>query len=210
MQLSGDGASSYHKSLPRLPSADEAYESISPAATPKAGLISLEPTASPNLSPHLREESHSTISTIRPSPSVRTDSANSDFEGSIKTVDTVDSVSLLDSMRQTFQRTEQALYSQLLQTPVSTLNDVRRSFYSAAVGASKRLSAWEIKHLPKESRATFANKRQTIQEPQWWHHGFHAIPGGKVVVQEEDWGSIIAFTLRLVCRPIDCDLIGLS
>ncbi|KAF8497738.1 hypothetical protein F5888DRAFT_1803202 [Russula emetica] len=37
--------------------------------------------------------------------------------------------------------------------------------------------------------------REAIQEPHWWHSGFHAVPGGNVIVQEEDWGSIIAFTL---------------
>ncbi|KAF8497755.1 hypothetical protein F5888DRAFT_1694551 [Russula emetica] len=31
--------------------------------------------------------------------------------------------------------------------------------------------------------------------PHWWHSGFHAVPGGNVIVQQEDWDSIIAFTL---------------
>ena len=33
-------------------------------------------------------------------------------------------------------------------------------------------------------------------EPGWWKPGCHAIPGGKVVVREAEWGSVIAFTLR--------------
>lgn len=32
-------------------------------------------------------------------------------------------------------------------------------------------------------------------EPEWWNSGCHAVPGGNVIVREDDWGSIIAFTL---------------
>ncbi len=113
-------------------------------------------------------------------------------------------------MRFTFQRVEQALYSQLRDTPNSTLNNVRREFHSAARGAGKRLAAWEVKHVVKDTRPRLVADREAIQEPRWWHSGFHAVPGGNVIVQEEDWGSIIAFTLRYVTlcvsvvRKLDC------
>jgi 1-phosphatidylinositol-3-phosphate 5-kinase len=57
-----------------------------------------------------------------------------------------------------------------------------------------------------------ADGEAAIQEPHWWHSGFPAVPGGNVIVQEEDRGSIIAFTLRYVTamfcarrrlRPVD-------
>lgn len=35
-------------------------------------------------------------------------------------------------------------------------------------------------------------------EPEWWQRGYHAVPGANVIVKEDDWGSIIAFTLRYV------------
>ena len=65
--------------------------------------------------------------------------------------------------------------------------------------ASQCLAVWETKHVSKEARLRLAADRKAIQEPHWWHSGFfHAVPGGDVIVQEEDWGSIIAFTLRWV------------
>jgi len=104
-------------------------------------------------------------------------------------------------MRFTFQRVEQALYSQLRDTPHTALNNVRRKFHSAAQGASRRLAAWEAKHVSKDARPRLAADREAIQGPKWWHSGYHAVPGGNVIVQEEDWGSIIAFTLRCVPSP---------
>ena len=50
--------------------------------------------------------------------------------------------------------------------------------------------------MSKDARPRLAADRGAVQEPHWWHSRFHAVPGGNVIVQEEDWGSIIAFTLR--------------
>ncbi|THH14287.1 hypothetical protein EW146_g6020, partial [Bondarzewia mesenterica] len=196
VHLSGDDASSYHKSLPRLPSADEAYESSSLAATPKVGAISLasEPSTI-STSTHDTEASSASTVTLRLPQPERGNSRESYSDASILTADGTDPIQLLTNMRHTFQRTEQMLYAQLSQTPVSTLNDTRRSFYSAAQGASKRLSAWEKKHLSKAARAQFAADRQAFAEPEWWNSGCHAVPGSDIIVREEDWGSIIAFTL---------------
>jgi hypothetical protein len=119
-------------------------------------------------------------------------------------------------MRHTFQRTEQTLYAQLSRTPVSSLNDVRRSFLSAARGASRRLGAWQGKHLRSVSGGLGVEKL-SLNEPEWWDKNCHAVPGSNVIVREDDWGSIIAFTLRylptflLLCSTvISCfQLIGL-
>jgi 1-phosphatidylinositol-3-phosphate 5-kinase len=105
----------------------------------------------------------------------------------------LDSTQLLSNMRHAFQRAEQDLYTQLARTPITSLNDVRRSFHSAAKGARKRLIAWQDKHLAK-SKARVS--KFVVDEPEWWRKGCHAIPGGNVIVREDDWGSIIAFTIK--------------
>ena len=138
------------------------------------------------------------MATIRPTHSVSDPSLET--TGSFDDFGETSPPHLLTKMRFTFQRAEQALYSQLRDTPNSALNDVRREFHSAAQGTNRRLAAWEAKHVSKEARPRLAADREAVQEPHWWHPGFHAVPGGNVIVQEEDWGSIIAFTLRYV-RP---------
>ncbi|KAJ7440325.1 hypothetical protein B0H11DRAFT_2292992 [Mycena galericulata] len=114
--------------------------------------------------------------------------------------DPPDSLALLSRMRETFQTTEQALYAQLLSTPVSALNDVRRAFLLAGRAAEKRLRAWQAKHL----RGIGGRRRKGkappglelhAPEPEWWGKGCHATPGGNVIIREDDWGSIIAFTM---------------
>jgi 1-phosphatidylinositol-3-phosphate 5-kinase len=81
-------------------------------------------------------------------------------------------------MRFAFQRA----YSQLRDMPNSALNNVRREFHSAACGASKRLDAWEAKHVSKDARLRLSADREAIQELHWWHSGFHAVPLGNVIV----------------------------
>lgn len=117
-----------------------------------------------------------------------------------------DPYKLLSAMRRTIQGTERKLYTQLAQTPVRNLNDVRRSFVAAAQGTSKRLVAWQRKHVPETLKGYSEKARGVIdcvvgglslksKEPEWWKKGCHAVPGGNVIVRENDWGSIIAFTL---------------
>jgi len=74
-------------------------------------------------------------------------------------------------------------------------------------GTSKRLAAWEANHVSIERmrvRVLWPD-REAIQEPRWWHSGFHAVPGGNVVVQEEDWGNIAAL---LSGRSLLCSIPG--
>ena len=113
------------------------------------------------------------------------------------TSDDVDSLQLLAGLRHKFQQTEQELYAELAHTSEKNLNDVRRSFVTAARGATKRLAAWEKKHS-SEAHAGTSAEGFVVPEPEWWKDGCHAVPGGNVIVREDDWGSIIAFTLRWV------------
>lgn len=99
------------------------------------------------------------------------------------------SLGLLSTLRQGFIATEQALYTSLNSTPSTSINDARRLFYSAAKAASNRLSAWEKKHVPT------LGAHIHYQEPEWWSPGHHALPGGSIIVKEDEWASIIAFTL---------------
>ena len=201
---------SHYKRLPRLPSADDAYGTFDEGGlvTPKLQTPKIPdppsaphtPLASTNDSDFLglpfpfksfRSRSAENVS------SRQLDSTSSTLSTGSNTTNSSDQdcLQLLTSMRHTFQRTEQDLYAELSRTPVSKLNDIRRSFQSAAKGATKRLSAWENKHAAGGS-SPVAKLADT--EPEWWQNGCHAVPGGNVIVRENDWGSIIAFTLRLV------------
>lgn len=106
-----------------------------------------------------------------------------------------DSLRRLTALRHHFQGSERSLYMLLSQTPISSLNDVRASFYSAAHGASRRLQAWQTKHVPKPPKGSPAVPTLNIREPVWWNKSCHAVPGSNVIVRDDDWGSIIAFTL---------------
>ncbi|KAH8985256.1 hypothetical protein EDB86DRAFT_3105782 [Lactarius hatsudake] len=184
------GDPSYRKSLPRLPSTDDAWETPSEERlTPKGLPVSLPPTPTHSAQPSL--SSLATITPTRPGSDPSSDAAvPSDDPIAMESP-----IHLLMNMRFAFHRAEQALYLQLRDTPNATLNNTRREFHSTAHGASRRLAAWEAKHMSKEARQRLAADREAIQKPQWWHSGYHAVPGGNVIVQEEDWGSIIAFTL---------------
>ena len=106
---------------------------------------------------------------------------------------------LLTGLRHSFQKQEQNLYAELSRTPTASLNNVRRSFIATARGASRRLSAWEAKHCTGHSKqGRRALGTLSLDEPEWWQRGCHAVPGANVIVKEDDWGSIIAFTLRYV------------
>ncbi|KAH7102446.1 hypothetical protein BKA62DRAFT_742949 [Auriculariales sp. MPI-PUGE-AT-0066] len=95
-----------------------------------------------------------------------------------------DGATLKTLLAAVIRETEQELYSMLRSTPVSSLNDVRRAFSSSARGIIKRLAAWQAKHAPAAA-----------SEPDWWKSGCYAVPGGRVVVRDGEWGSIISCAL---------------
>lgn len=108
--------------------------------------------------------------------------------------DPEDSMRLLSNMRRTFQQSEQKLFAQLSQTSdASLINDVRRTFQTSGLATIKRLQAWQKKHL--SGRKVTDESWTKDAEPEWWGRGYHAVPGGNVIIKEDDWGSIIAFTL---------------
>lgn len=188
-------ASSNHKSLPRLPSSDDAYD-VFEGTVSLASMISLPVSPPANqdraeyFSGHTAEVSDvKTSSTIGQdqTPTVTT----TPDAPSIPPKD--DSASKLVALRLGLQRLEHSLYTQLANTPSSQLNDVRRSFVCAAKGTQKRLSAWQKKHLG--SKGSLAGNLVS-KEPEWWKKGSHAVPGANIIIREDDWGSIIAFTLR--------------
>ncbi|CAL1702515.1 unnamed protein product [Somion occarium] len=191
--------------LPRLPSSDDAFEPLDDAGavTPKAGSSRLpsHPPGTPR-TPKSTSTPKSSINTADSFPFPGTSSsvpsveeiptARSNTSSSSLTSSEVDSLQRLTNMRHAFQKTEQNLYAELWRTPGSCLNNIRRSFQSAGQGATKRLSAWEAKHA---ANLTSRVAIPTDVEPDWWKSGYHAVPGGNVIVWEKDWGSIIAFTL---------------
>lgn len=202
--MTGDGLDAFRKSLPRLPSEDEAYEDTeSPTPFDKRTITGLPSVTSPQEQPS-REyfpitpapSSSSSTPTIKlvHSPLAGLDSSSCSTPSDKKESDPM---RLLSYLRHSFQRTEQTLYSELSHTPQASLNDVRRSFISSARGATKRLLAWQNKHLPAMVKAHVID-RLDLPEPEWWSKDCHAIPGGNILVREDDWGSIIAFTLGYV------------
>jgi len=103
-------------------------------------------------------------------------------------------VQLLQNLKEDFQREEHSLYSTLAKTPIECLNNVRHAFKTSAKGATKRMTAWEGKHCLKGTTVTSPYP----EDPAWWTSGNHAIPGSNILINESDWGSMIAFTLRYV------------
>ncbi|THH27587.1 hypothetical protein EUX98_g6604 [Antrodiella citrinella] len=213
-----ESTASYHKSLPRLPSAsiEDAYDFADDnddgVVTPK-GRLSTLPAHPPNtpLTPCTASgasmfpfPSGQGSSHLMMVPEVKHEGAESsgpraELESvpsslSIITITSSepDSLQLLSSLRHAFQRTEQGLYTELSHTPEACLNDVRRSFHTAAKGATRRLAAWQNKHTPSTHTSV---ELSAAVEPNWWSSGCHAVPGSNVIVRENDWGSIIAFTL---------------
>ncbi|KAI8977767.1 hypothetical protein BD414DRAFT_517021 [Trametes punicea] len=207
-QFLTDSPKSFHKSLPRLPSVDDAFDDddslptpighpqpppATPSTTPKAAVGSpgsypfLPITTTPRATDDPGQASASTLTLTAP-PSDRHTS----------TTDDGDSLRLLTGLRHKFQRAEQELYDELSQTPERNLNDVRRSFITAARGATRRLAAWEKKHGAHLPSGTSLGDAPITPEPEWWKSGCHAVPGGSIIVREDDWGSIIAFTLSSV------------
>ncbi|KAJ6515534.1 hypothetical protein C8R45DRAFT_1067124 [Mycena sanguinolenta] len=212
----------FRKALPRLPSVDDAYfddesseggeeedddDIESNATTPRTHkpahhLITGLPPSAPT-TPQIQR----TAQELFPSPPTATPPlvrASSDPPATSTPATflgpPVDSLELLASMRQHFHGAEQALYAQLAQTPVSVLNDVRRSFLMTAKGVERRLAAWQKKHLVLPGRGKSKRSRETqhkmeVPEPEWWGKGCHTAPGCNVIVREDDWGSIIAFTM---------------
>ncbi|EMD31168.1 hypothetical protein CERSUDRAFT_89288 [Gelatoporia subvermispora B] len=202
-----DPGSTYHKRLPRLPSEDDAYDvydgggTITPRAPP--GPLPTPSVKTPIVqSP--KSDSYFTygsdkLSTPRlaspaPPTPLSDPGVSSRSSGSSHSQD-ADSIYLLSSLRHAFQRTEQTLYTELSTTPVASLNDVRRSFITAAKGSMRRLLAWEAKHTSHFPKRQGDIGVPSVPEPEWWQSGCHAVPGGNVIVREDEWGSIIAFTL---------------
>jgi len=142
--------------------------------------------ASPTLSHPPSERSNSKLSTK---------SASSASTRSLPNIpQSEDMLQLLQNIREDFQREEHSLYSILAKTPDGCLNNVRHAFKTSAKGAIKRMTAWEAKHCAKGTKVTSPYP----EDPTWWINGNHAIPGSNILINEGDWGSMIAFTLKYV------------
>ncbi|KAJ7249724.1 hypothetical protein B0H12DRAFT_1121540 [Mycena haematopus] len=210
----------FRKALPRLPSVDDAYFDVDDESSEGGEEDEDDDNESNPTTPRILRPAHHLIPGLPPSapttpqiqhtaqelfPPPQLVRASSDPQASASTPTsklppTGDSLELLTSLRQHFHGAEQALYAQLAQTPVSVLNDVRRAFLVTAKGAERRLAAWQKKHLVLPGRGKSKRNREVQQkmempEPEWWGKGCHTAPGCNVIVREDDWGSIIAFSM---------------
>ncbi|KAF5391679.1 hypothetical protein D9757_002352 [Collybiopsis confluens] len=167
----------------------------------------LTPTPSRTLQPSTSASSFNSELSVPASLASSSTSSSASSVHSVNDGPPVDPLKLLSHLRQAFHRTEQTLYTQLSRTPSSSLNDVRRAFLSAARGAERRLVAWQTKHIGDKkkkskvkdgkSELTRLNPSETLRraEPEWWNKACHVVPDGNIIIREDDWGSIIAFTL---------------
>ncbi|CAK5273015.1 unnamed protein product [Mycena citricolor] len=202
--LMGSTLVGFRKALPRLPSVDDAYDDSASEAETEDELDALTPrTNKPYPITGLPPSAPTTPQISRAAQEYFPDSvpsfsrAASDpvpLPASALIAPGADPIEVLGTMRQTFHRTEQDLYSKLGTTPVSSLNDVRRTFLGAARGAEKRLMAWQTKHIPGRGKRKVQPKIQSV-EPEWWNRTCHVAPGCDVIIREDDWGSIIAFAM---------------
>ncbi|KAF5376402.1 hypothetical protein D9615_008619 [Tricholomella constricta] len=196
------------KALPRLPSTDDDYVDDDPPEPEEAHVTGLPhiPTTPPRPANPLPSD-NSIFETPPgapapppPTPAHQTSCTGIRQQSEEEQVQPQPQPSVrLSSLRQTFHRTEQSLYTQLSRTRGAALNDVRRSFVAAARGAEKRLCAWQKKHLidnkTSKDGGNESMKWTGAKEPEWWKTGCHALPGSNIIVREDDWGSVIAFTL---------------
>jgi len=171
------------KSLPSLPVDESDHEIPSPD---DAAPAILKRPASPPPSHPPSERSNSKLSAK---------SASSASTRSLPTIPhSEEMLRLLQNLREDFQREEHSLYSILAKTPNECLNDVRHAYKTSAKGAVKRMTAWEAKHCARGTKVTSPYP----EDPIWWTNGNHVIPGSNILINEGDWGSMIAFTLRYV------------
>ncbi|KAG7441741.1 uncharacterized protein BT62DRAFT_1079896 [Guyanagaster necrorhizus] len=130
------------------------------------------------------------------------------FSATPSIADDTETKKLIPDLRESFHRTEQALYAELVRTPVGRLNDVRRGFLKGARHALEETEWREkrdknlFKTLSKGSSRTAddggANKPGTGKitlDPSWWEQRSHVLAGSNVIVKEDDWGSVIAWCL---------------
>ncbi len=106
------------------------------------------------------------------------------------TISTSISTSSILGLRSLIRSAEHSLYFQLSESSTDSLNNVRRAFISSASDAQLRL----YNLLPPEDSRILDDLK--IQLPEWWQKGMYCPPDSGVVLRENDWGSLIAFTLR--------------
>ncbi|KAI3612695.1 1-phosphatidylinositol-3-phosphate 5-kinase [Moniliophthora roreri] len=189
----------------------ESTSSSTPKGTPKLKRPPLPTTTSSNSIVSKESLSSSSEASVSLSPS-----SSSQFSPKEKGSNPTQ---VLSDLRQTFHRMEQSLYDQLAETSSGSLNRVRRAFWVAAKSAERQLAAWQKKHLGlglkivglrpdgkgKEKETKESERENTrkdsnklsllVVEPEWWDKTSHVVPEGSTIIREDDWGSIIAFTL---------------
>lgn len=170
------------KTLPSLPDDESEHETPRDDTTPAIP----EKPASPTPSHPPTERSDSKLSA--------TSSSSTSTRSLPKIPHSEEMLQLLQNLREDFQREEHSLYSMLAKTPNELLNNVKHAFKTSAKGATKRMAAWEVKHCARGTKVTSPYP----EDPIWWKTGNHVVPGSNILINESDWGSMIAFTLRYV------------
>lgn len=188
-------------STPYTPSLDlrEAYAEDTSTTVP-ATTSEISPVPTTNSSSHESSESlpvptSTTSSSSTPTSTLSTASSTTQPPTPLKD----NSQKLLMALRHNFHQIEQSLYTLLAKTSDDSLNEARSTFLSTGRGTKKRLSAWQKKHLGSKAKLV---GDLVAEEPVWWGKDCHVVPRGNIIVRENDWGSIIAHTLRYSLHPL--------
>ena len=94
-----------------------------------------------------------------------------------------------------FHWIEKLLYMQLAKMLDGSLNEVRSTFLSTGRGMKRRLDAWQRKHFGPKVKLL---GELVAEEPIWWGKDCHVVPGGNIIVRENEWGSIFALLWGII------------
>lgn len=87
-------------------------------------------------------------------------------------------------------QTRRLVTQRLTDTSDGLLNDVRSAFTDAIRANQQAIESYKKEYVP-ESKA----EEPALRTPGYYDGGIHALPGGHVLIREDDPASIIAFTL---------------
>lgn len=194
------------KSLPRLPSEDTSDDNIELTTPTAASHAKFELSKLSSRSDSGRHQEDHSSSTPATDNSFIGDPHFMQYRESLIALSSaagsgLDPVEKIAAMRAGFQQVELDLYAQLAKARLKDLNIVRRSFLTA--GRTVRDAFVEanpannntIKSRSDVVQLPFESKLHE-KEPDWWAKRCHVVPMGNIIVREDDWGSIIAFTMR--------------
>ncbi|PWN26393.1 hypothetical protein BDZ90DRAFT_233041 [Jaminaea rosea] len=120
---------------------------------------------------------------------------------------TTSPLDLLHHLSTTLQADEHDLSTLIGSTSPLYINDARKALRDCCVSSRSRLRAWQEKHLTPAERKALGET--TYEEPDHVvRKGWHALPGSRFVVREDEPLSLVAFSLG--SRDVQAELLQQS